>query len=50
MTKKQLNLLEEYLWTLTKLIGDPVHGLQGLPPDWMYRRVEDLADIFRPKK
>jgi len=50
MKKAQEKLLEEYLWTLTKWIGDDIHGLQGLPPDWMQRRVEDLANIFRPEK
>ena len=45
MTKKQTELLEEYLWKLTKVIGET----PGLPEDWMVRRVEDLANIFRPK-
>lgn len=46
MNKKQEQLLEEYLWKLTKAIADT----PGLPSNWMQRRVEDLADIFRPKK
>ena len=50
MTKKQEKLLEEYLWTLTKAMGDEVCGLSGLPTDWMQNRVEELADIFRPKR
>jgi hypothetical protein len=51
MTKKQLKLLEDYLWKLTQAIGDNVSGLGlGLPKNWMSERVEDLADIFRPIK
>lgn len=46
MNKKQLKLLEEYLWKLTKVIGET----PGLPTDWMVNRVEDLANIFRPIK
>ena len=44
MTKKQLELLEDYLWNLTIVIGQT----PGLPVDWMQNRVKDLADIFRP--
>lgn len=47
MKKKQLERLEEYLWELTKQIGNINCGL---PENWMQRRVEDLADIFRPDK
>lgn len=44
MTKKQLTLLEEYLWKLTlEIVKTP-----GLPVNWMSKRVEDLANIFRP--
>lgn len=50
MKKKQEKLLEDYLWTLTKYIGDPTVGLPGLPDDFMRNRVVELADIFRPKK
>jgi hypothetical protein len=45
MTKKQLKLLEDYLWELTKQISYVDCGLQK---NWMSKRVEDLADIFRP--
>lgn len=45
MKKKQEDLLEEYLWELTKQIRD---GVPGLPLDWMQNRVKDLADIFHP--
>ncbi len=46
MNDKQLELLEEYLWKLTKIIS----GTPGLPENWMENRVRELADIFRPKK
>lgn len=46
MKKKELELLEEYLWKLTKAIG---HNTPGLPEDWMHHRVAELADIFRPE-
>lgn len=44
MKKKQLELLEEYLWKITKVVGET----PGLPENWMQNRVEDLANIFRP--
>lgn len=47
MEKKQEELLEEYLWELTKQIHEVS---PGLPVNWMQNRVKDLADIFRPNK
>ena len=46
MKKTQEKLLEEYLWKLTKVIGE----IPGLPWDFMQNRVKELADIFRPIK
>lgn len=45
MKKRQEEQLEDYLWELTQAIGS---GIPGLPENWMQRRVEDLANIFRP--
>jgi|GEM_PF-6434058 len=47
MRKKETEKLEELLWKMIKAIFQD--GMTGLPPDWQKNRVEDLADIFRPK-